>query len=201
MAGEFAVFRLGPRRLDMGVAVRPDGPRARDGPRDRIDLYRQPATARVVRDDSLYLAQTAVSRHLGCVRAAIPQRLRAVDDEANAIRRRRRVPAEVLIGHCWLRSDVVPLWHNEARGGLMGNSGRRFSAGVQVCRPIPSGVVCGSYCGTTDRIFGIALYRLNQRFCCASSVVSATLWRRVSADHWPSKQQIAAKSGITDAAR
>src|SRR5260370_23161736 len=86
MAGKYAVLRLGPRRA-MGLAVGADGPRFRDSDCDRFHSHHQPAAARVVRDDSLYLAQSAVSRYLGCARGAIAQRFRAVDDQAHTVRR------------------------------------------------------------------------------------------------------------------
>src|SRR5215471_541900 len=95
IAGKFAVLRVSPKRV-VGLAVGADGPRARDSDCDRIHLHHLPADARVVRDHSLCFAQAAFPCRLGCARGAIPYRFRALDDEADTIRCRYSVPAEVI---------------------------------------------------------------------------------------------------------
>src|SRR5262249_44651309 len=110
-AGKFAVLRLDPNGV-VGLAVGADAPRVRDGACDGIHLHYLPTAARVIRDNSLRLAQTTISRHLGSARAAIPHRFRALDVEADAICGRRRIPAEVLVCHYRHHSDVVYLWLN-----------------------------------------------------------------------------------------
>src|ERR1700686_2968078 len=127
MAGKYAIVRLGPNRV-MGLASGADGPRVRDGAGHRFPLDHWPAADRVIRADSLYFAQSAVFRHLGWARAAGPQRLHAMDDQADPICRGRRVPAEVLIGYCRHDPDVVLVWDRQAGGRLMGSKeGRLFA--------------------------------------------------------------------------
>src|SRR5579864_6088055 len=98
MAGKFAGLRLDTERL-MGLAVRADASCVRDGACHRFHAHHWTSTAWAIRDDSLYIAESAFSRRLGRARAAIRQRLRTVDGEAHPICRRYRLRAEVLVGY------------------------------------------------------------------------------------------------------
>src|SRR5712672_2859175 len=115
MAGKYTVIRLGPNRA-MGLAVRADPSRLWDGACYRSYPHHWPAAIWVLQDDSLYAAEPAISRRLGCARAAARQRLFDVDDETDSICRRRRLRAEGLIDHCRFVADVVALSDNQTRG-------------------------------------------------------------------------------------
>src|SRR5258708_5461941 len=156
MARKYAVFFFGPNR-SVGLAARADRPCAWDGARGRLHPHHLPQAARMVHADSLYLAQSVVSRDLGCARAANPERLHAVDGKAGTIRRGRRVHAQSRTGHYWKHSDAVLLSDDQARGRLVGSKGGRVFARGEFCRRRPCGVVQRCCCGPADRLFGIDL--------------------------------------------
>src|SRR5260370_18165976 len=113
MAREYVVFFFGPKR-SVGLAARAERPCAWDGARGRLHPHHLPQAARMVHADSLYLAQSAVSRDLGCARDANPHRLHAVDGKAGTICRGWRVHAQSRAGHYWEHSNAVLLSDHQA---------------------------------------------------------------------------------------
>src|SRR5258708_38575560 len=114
MARKYAVFFFGPNR-SVGLAARAERPCAWDGARGRLHPHHLSQAARMVHADSLYFAQSAVSRDLGCARTANPERLHAVDGKAGTKLRGRRVHAHSRTGHYWKHSGAVHTTEVQAR--------------------------------------------------------------------------------------
>src|SRR5438105_257711 len=134
----------------MGLAIGADASRVWNGACDRLHPDHWPPAAWAIRDDSVYAAKSPLSGRLGRTRAAIRQRLHAVDGQADTIYPRYRLRAEALVDDRRDCSDVVFLPEHQARGRVMGRKGDRLFASRYTWDRGPSRVVRRSGCQPAD---------------------------------------------------